>query len=107
MLETLGTRVTQHNIEVVSSYYSRVTMERLASLLGLEVAQMETQLCEMVTQKQVHARIDRPKGVITFARTKTANELLNDWSADISTLLNLLEGTCHLVHKENMVHKIS
>ena len=60
----------------------------------------------MVTKKQVYARIDRPKGIITFAPPKSPNELLDDWSGDISTLLNLLEGTCHLVHKENMVHKI-
>ena len=42
-----------------------------------------------------------------FAATKTPNELLNDWSDDISQLLNTLESTCHLIHKENMVHKIS
>lgn len=107
MLATLHSRVTQHNIEVVSTYYARLTTERLASLLGLSIAPMEEQLCEMVTKKQVFARIDRPKGVVTFARPKAPNELLNDWSNDIGQLLNLLESTCHLVHKENMLHNIA
>jgi len=107
MLETFHKRVTEHNIGVVSTYYARITMERLASLLGLDIATMESQLCDMVSAKQVYARIDRPKGIVNFAAPKTPNELLNDWSTDISTLLKMLESTCHLVHKENMVHKIA
>merc|ERR1712087_13103 len=106
MLETMHTRVTQHNIQAVASYYSRITMERLAYLLALSVDQMEKQLCEMVSKKQVYARIDRPAGIISFTPPKSPNELLNDWSSDISSLLNLLEGSCHLIHKENMVHKV-
>ena len=61
----------------------------------------------MVTKKQVFARIDRPAGIITFEAPKTANEMLNDWSGNIGELLDKLEKTCHLIHKENMVHKIS
>lgn len=107
MLETLHLRVTQHNIQVVSTYYSRISMERLGGLLGLGVSLMEEQLCEMVTKKQVYARIDRPKGIIVFSPPKSANSLLNDWSGDISSLLNLVESTCHLIHKENMIHKVA
>jgi len=106
MLETMHKRITEHNIHVVAGYYARITMARLASLLMLPQTQMETQLCEMVTKKQIYARIDRPAGVISFVAPKSPSELLNDWSGDISQLLNLLEGSCHLIHKENMVHKI-
>lgn len=106
MLDTLHKRVTQHNIQVVSGYYGRIAMERLAQLLGLDLSEMEKQLCDMVTKKQVYARIDRPAGVISFSPPRTPNELLNDWSSDISELLKKLESTCHLIHKENMVHKI-
>mmetsp|Transcript_38677 Transcript_38677/g.87912 ORF Transcript_38677/g.87912 Transcript_38677/m.87912 type:complete len:443 (-) Transcript_38677:854-2182(-) len=106
MLETLHDRVTQHNIVVASLYYGRISMERLATLLALSIEAMEKQLCAMVSKKQIFARLDRPAGIITFAPPKKPNELLNDWSSDISQLLNLLEGTCHLIHKENMIHKI-
>merc|ERR1719198_2320570 len=91
MLETMHQRVTQHNMQAVAGYYSRISLERLSTLLALDVEKMETELCEMVTTKKVYARIDRPGGVITFAPPKAPNELLNDWSNDISSLLTLLE----------------
>jgi len=107
MLTTFHDRVTEHNLGVVSAYYQRITLERLSSLLELELAKMETQLCEMVTAKQIYARIDRPSGIVTFQAPKSPNELLNDWAGDIGSLLTMLEGTCHLIHKENMVHKVA
>mmetsp|Transcript_30634 Transcript_30634/g.79550 ORF Transcript_30634/g.79550 Transcript_30634/m.79550 type:complete len:442 (-) Transcript_30634:384-1709(-) len=106
MLTTFHRRVTEHNIQVISEYYGRISMTRLCEHLELELAPMEEQLCEMITKKQVYARIDRPKGIINFQKPKSANSLLNDWSGDISTLLGKLEGACHLIHKENMIHKI-
>lgn len=107
MLSTFHTRVTEHNLGVVAAYYGRISLTRLAALLELEIGKMETQLCDMVSKKQIYARIDRPSGVITFQAPKDPNDLLNDWAGDISTLLNMLESTCHLIHKENMVHKIA
>ena len=107
MLSTFHRRVTEHNIDVISKCYTRITMERLSEHLDLNIAEMEEQLCQMVTNKQVYARIDRPKGIVTFAKSKTANALLNDWSSDIGSLLTKLESACHLIHKENMVHKIA
>jgi 26S proteasome regulatory subunit N5 len=95
MLSTFHKRVTEHNIEVIAKYYARITMKRLGEHLELPLALMEEQLCEMVTKKQVYARIDRPRGIVTFQRPKTANALLNDWSSDIGTLLTKLEGACH------------
>jgi len=106
MLDTLHDRVSQHNIQVASLYYGTITMERLADLLALPIDQMESQLTTMVSKKQIYARLDRPAGIITFAPPKSPNELLNDWSSDISQMLNLIESTVHLIHKENMVHKI-
>ena len=47
MLKTMHTRVTEHNIQAVAAYYSRISMARLATLLALEVEPMETQLCDM------------------------------------------------------------
>jgi 26S proteasome regulatory subunit N5 len=35
-----------------------------------------------------------------------AEETLSDWGSDISELLHLVEKTCHLINKENMLHKV-
>merc|ERR1719198_1289431 len=55
MLTTFHRRVTEHNIGVISKYYGRITMQRLGEHLELPLAEMEEQLCEMVTKKQVYA----------------------------------------------------
>ena len=31
-------------------------------------------------------------------------DILNSWSNNISELLSKVEKTCHLIHKESMVH---
>jgi 26S proteasome regulatory subunit N5 len=36
----------------------------------------------------------------------SAEETLSEWSSDLGQLLGLVERTCHLINKENMIHKI-
>jgi 26S proteasome regulatory subunit N5 len=60
-------------------------------------------LSDLVVNGSVYAKIDRPSGVINFSKPKKPEETLNDWSQNISELLNLLEKTCHLIQRENMV----
>lgn len=57
-------------------------------------------MSKLVVSKTIHAKIDRPAGVISFQINKTANQILNDWSNDINSLLGLIEKTCHLISKE-------
>lgn len=38
--------------------------------------------------------------------SQVAEETLSDWGSDISELLHLVEKTCHLINKENMLHKV-
>lgn len=62
-------------------------------------------MSEMVVSKALIAKIDRPMGVVSFQTAKDSNELLNSWSANLETLLDLVEKSCHQIHKETMVHK--
>lgn len=61
----------------------------------------------MVSSKQLFCKIDRPAGIATFTPRETPSSMLNDWAGDISQLLGLVEKTCHLIHKENMVHGVA
>ncbi len=92
------------NIRTLSQYYSRISSTRLAFFLQLDGEKAEKYLSEMVSSKQLYAKIDRPTGIVTFARKRTANDVLESWSNDIDTLLGLVENTCHLINKENMLH---
>ncbi|CAE6470744.1 unnamed protein product [Rhizoctonia solani] len=89
--EDLHMRVIEHNIRVVSVYYTRITLDRLTGLLDLPLAQTEETLCKLVVDGSVWARIDRPKGIINFRKPRTADDVLNAWSADVSKMMGLVE----------------
>ncbi|CAN1842359.1 26S proteasome non-ATPase regulatory subunit 12 homolog A [Linum perenne] len=103
--EDLQQRIIEHNILVVSKYYSRITVGRLAELLCLSVVETEKHLSEMVVSKALIAKVDRPTGVVSFQIAKDSNDILNLWSANLEKLLELVEKSCHQIHKETMVHK--
>ncbi|GER48997.1 26S proteasome regulatory subunit family protein [Striga asiatica] len=103
--EDLKLRVIEHNILVVSKYYSRITLKRLADLLCLTVQEAEKHLSDMVVSKALVAKIDRPVGVINFQSAKDSNDILNSWAMNLEKLLDLVEKSCHQIHKETMVHK--
>lgn len=97
----------QHNIRVVAKTYSRITFARLAVLLGLDAPTTEAALAELVSDKSLYAKIDRPGGVVVFSRPRPAADVLRDWAGDIDDVLGLLETTTHLISKEAMVHGIA
>lgn len=102
--DLLRKRVVQHNILVVSQYYDQIHTARLEEILKLGAKETEAELSELVCGKFVHAKIDRPAGKIKFGQKQNYTERLNDWSGSISKMLDLVENTCHLIQKEQMVH---
>ncbi|KAL2623223.1 hypothetical protein R1flu_003428 [Riccia fluitans] len=105
--EDLRQRVIEHNILVVSKYYARITLQRLSELLSLSLPETEKHLSEMVVSKALIAKVDRPAGVVSFQNQKDSNEVLNSWAVNIEKLLELVEKSCHQIHKETMVHKVT
>ncbi|URD97164.1 26S proteasome non-atpase regulatory subunit, partial [Musa troglodytarum] len=103
--EDLKLRIIEHNILVVSRYYSRITLKRLADLLCLSLQEAEKYLSDMVVSKALAAKIDRPIGIVSFQTAKGSNDILNSWAMNLEKLLDLVEKSCHQIHKETMVHK--
>ncbi|KAF8305000.1 PCI-domain-containing protein [Clavulina sp. PMI_390] len=89
--EDLHTRVIEHNVRVISQYYTRVTIQRLTSLLDLSVQQVEEVLSRLVVDGSVYAKIDRPTGVVNFQSRKSAEDVMNEWSSDVTKLMGLVE----------------
>jgi len=102
--DMLKKRVVQHNIRVIAEYYDQITTARLCELLGLDNKTAELELSELVCSKFIHAKIDRPAGTIKFGQRQTYADRLNEWSSNIANTLDLVESTCHLIQKEQMVH---
>ncbi|XP_075494298.1 26S proteasome non-ATPase regulatory subunit 12 homolog A-like isoform X2 [Primulina tabacum] len=65
----------------------------------------EKHLSDMVVSKTLVAKIDRPMGVVCFQAAKDSNDILNSWAMNLEKLLDLVEKSCHQIHKEMMVHK--
>ncbi|CAM8996631.1 unnamed protein product [Rhodiola kirilowii] len=98
-------RIIEHNIIVVSKYYSRITLKRFAELLCLSLQETEKHLSDMVVSKALVTKIDRPMGIVNFQTASNSNEVLNSWATNLEKLLDLVEKSCHQIHKESMVHK--
>lgn len=78
----------------------------MAEMLGLQEDVLEAQLSEMSSNGEIFVKIDRPRGIISFTAPTAPEEVLSDWAGEISSMLSLMESTCHLINRENMVHKI-
>mmetsp|Transcript_23505 Transcript_23505/g.51377 ORF Transcript_23505/g.51377 Transcript_23505/m.51377 type:complete len:487 (-) Transcript_23505:546-2006(-) len=105
-LTDLQQRVVEHNILVICKYYKRITLVRLSELLDLDLAPAEKHISDMVVKKMVKAKIDRPAGIVDFEGKKDAAEVLNAWANNIERVLNLVDLSCHQIHKECMTHKV-
>jgi 26S proteasome regulatory subunit N5 len=105
--EDLRKRVIEHNVRVVAKYYTRIGMGRLTQLLDLTEEETEKYISELVTAKTVFAKIDRPARVVSFERKRDADDVLNEWSGNMKSLLGLLERIDHLITKEEMMARIA
>lgn len=85
--------IFNQNIRIVAQYYTRITLARLTDLLDLKPRETEETLSRLVVSKSVWARVDRPAGIINFRQARTAEDVMNDWSSDMSRLLGLIEKT--------------
>lgn len=77
----------------------------LTCAVVLSSQEAEEHLSEMVVSKALVAKIDRPVGIVCFQPAKDSNDILNSWAFNLEKLLDLVEKSCHQIHKETMVHK--
>lgn len=63
-------------------------------------------LSNLVVNKTIYAKVDRLAGIINFQRPKDPNDLLNDWSHKLNSLMSLVNKTTHLIAKEEMIHNL-
>jgi len=102
----LHKRINEHNIRVLAKYYTRVSMKRLTSLLDMEAQDAEDLLSRLVVDKTISAKIDRPAGIVTFKSQKDSPKvILNQWSANVNSVLDLIAKTNHLILKEENIRK--
>lgn len=99
-------RVVEHNMRIMAKYYTRVRMEKMASLLDLNLDEAEQFLSNLVSNKTIVAKIDRLSNIVTFEQKKSPQDILNQWSNNLNSLMNIINKTCHLINKEETVHAV-
>jgi 26S proteasome regulatory subunit N5 len=105
--QDLRKRVIEHNVRVIARYYTSIHTTRLTQLLDLSDDETEKYISELVTAKTIYAKIDRPARVVNFAKPRDADDVLNEWSGNMKSLLGLLERIDHLITKEEMMARIA
>lgn len=105
--EDFRKRVIEHNVRVVAKYYTRIQFSRLTQLLDLSEEETEKYISELVTAKTIYAKIDRPARLVSFKKSSDADDVLNQWSGNMKSLLGLLERIDHLITKEEMMARIT
>lgn len=102
--EDFRKRVIEHNLRVISKYYTRISLKRLNDLLNLTETETETFVSDLVNQGIIYAKINKPAKIMNFGKPKNSNELLNEWSENIDHLLEHIETIGHLITKEEILH---
>lgn len=102
--DELKKRVVEHNLRVISEYYSRITLARLNELLDLTESETETFISNLVNQGVIYAKVNRPAKIVNFEKPLNSCELLNEWSDNVDQLLDHIETIGHLITKEEIMH---
>ena len=105
LIDLLKDKIIEHNIRVVAEYYNRISTKRLSTFLSIDTDQTESYVSRMVTDKEIFARINRLNGIIRFKENEYENKILNSWKSDTDKLLDLVDLSCHQIHKEMVINK--
>lgn len=106
------TATIEHNIKVFATYYQRAYLSNMSEFLDINIDETEKHLCNLIINKSIKAKIDRLTGIVSFNQTYFVpsnsqkptscqqENVLKDWLHQVSTLMNVIDKTTHLINKE-------
>mmetsp|Transcript_12721 Transcript_12721/g.21441 ORF Transcript_12721/g.21441 Transcript_12721/m.21441 type:complete len:144 (+) Transcript_12721:934-1365(+) len=99
-------QLIQHNLRVIEKYYSKIRISTLSRLIGVKEERAEAEIGDMVVNKRIQAKINRLSWEVTFKKKNQNTEgVLDDWNRDVSSLLDKVEQTCHLINREKIIYE--
>lgn len=105
-LATLRDRVIEHNLRIISTYYSSISIDRLNELLHLNGVETERYISKLVYNGVIFGKINRPERIVSFSKPADPNGLLNEWSRNVEELLDEIEVIGHLITKDEILSQI-
>jgi hypothetical protein len=100
LLGQMRTRVIEHSLRVIASYYTRIRLARLAALEQISVDELEKRIIDLVFDEGFYAKIDRPRGIIAFKRRQKEAEVGDEFAANIMKLCRLVDQTHVLIQRD-------
>jgi len=96
----------QHNVMIFGKYFSQIRLDRMSAMIGIDKNEVEREVADMVINNYIYAKINRINSTVNFRKRQDVNDKLNDLNFDLATMLDKIENTCHLIHKENLKYDI-
>jgi 26S proteasome regulatory subunit N5 len=96
----------QHDLIIFQKYFSQIRLQRIGDMIGCGIPEVESELADMVINGYIYAKINRIASTVNFRKRQNPGDKLDDLNHDLSKMLEKLENTCHLIHKENLKHDI-
>lgn len=99
--------VIQHNITVFHRFYIQINLKRISEIIQVNTDEVEAEICDMVMNKFIYAKINRIKGTASFRLKQTFDRRSDTINNDLNKMLETLETTCHLIHKETLKYGLA
>lgn len=96
----------QHNLAIFQKYFSQVKLQRISEMIGIDINEVEQELADMCILKHIYAKINRINLTVNFKPKQDTADKLNEMNFNLNKMLEVIETTCHLIHKENLKYDI-
>lgn len=96
--------LTQHNIRIISKYYSQLTLQRMSELIKVEKHYCEEELCVLNNEKVISCRVNRTRDTVDFKPVEYENSLLSHWNGSINRILDMVDITSNLINREMEIY---
>lgn len=86
----------QHNLTVISMFYSRITIERMAEVFRMPKEDVYVLVTEMIREGAITGTVDQRTETVVFLQNKDA---LSEWASSIDKCLELIIKITHSIKK--------
>ncbi len=76
-------------MRIMAKYYTHVRIQKMTELLVLTKDEAKQFLSNLVSNKTISAKIDRLQDIITFQQKQSPQEILNEWSVNLNSLITI------------------
>lgn len=107
MLRVLKSQLVKKNLVIIAQYFKNSRLQKLANILETDIEELEDDLCDLIVEGIVKAKIDRPSGIVNFVLTEISNddEMIDSWVKNINEIVDIIDLACERIEHEDVLAK--